>query len=224
MSPKILIAASTSLVLLVGCGGGASEGAGSGQSDSRFLASVVVSEISSFAKNYADYTLTRTTNGYTVRDNATGIDRTVGSNIKRLQFADRTVGLDITGNAGQIYRLYQAAFDRKPDLGGLGFQIAAIEDTGLVQQRLCKRWISLRARSNNFFEMTGQCRHSDKLNDPAFAAGVRIRRREGIGYAGSSSTCTLRPNAVAILTNASNEKRDTLPFNKSLIRGCVTPH
>ncbi|MFC7517193.1 DUF4214 domain-containing protein [Herbaspirillum sp. GCM10030257] len=40
--------------------------------------------------------------------------------IERLKFADKTIALDIAGSAGQAYRLYQAAFDRKPDLGGLG--------------------------------------------------------------------------------------------------------
>jgi hypothetical protein len=35
-----------------------------------------------------------------------------------------TVG---AGNAGQVYRLYQAAFNRVPDLGGLGFWISAAD-------------------------------------------------------------------------------------------------
>jgi subtilisin-like proprotein convertase family protein len=51
--------------------------------------------------------------------------------VERLQFADKTVALDVEGFAGQAYRLYQAAFDRKPDLGGLGFYIWGL-DTGVV--------------------------------------------------------------------------------------------
>jgi V8-like Glu-specific endopeptidase len=54
--------------------------------------------------------------------------------VERAQFDDVWVAFDIQGDAGQAYRLYQAAFDRAPDLAGLGFQINAL-DTGfsLVQ-------------------------------------------------------------------------------------------
>ncbi|MFZ6733734.1 DUF4214 domain-containing protein [Undibacterium sp. Ji42W] len=44
-------------------------------------------------------------------------------NVERLQFSDKSVALDINGTAGQAYRLYQAAFGRKPDLEGLGYWI-----------------------------------------------------------------------------------------------------
>jgi len=53
-----------------------------------------------------------------------GTDTLAG--IERLQFSDGTLAFDITGkdgNAGTIYRLYQAAFDRKPDAPGLGYWI-----------------------------------------------------------------------------------------------------
>lgn len=53
--------------------------------------------------------------------NADGTDTLV--DIERLQFSDKNIALDITGNSGQAYRLYQAAFDRKPDLAGLGYWI-----------------------------------------------------------------------------------------------------
>ena len=43
--------------------------------------------------------------------------------VERLQFTDKTLAFDIDGNAGQAYRLYQAAFDRVPDQAGLGYWI-----------------------------------------------------------------------------------------------------
>jgi Ca2+-binding RTX toxin-like protein len=43
--------------------------------------------------------------------------------VERVQFADATVALDTSGNAGQVYRLYRAAFDRTPDAGGLSYWI-----------------------------------------------------------------------------------------------------
>ena len=53
------------------------------------------------------------------------------SNVERLEFEDGTVALDVDGTAGQVYRLYQAAFDRTPDAQGLGFWIDAL-DTGEI--------------------------------------------------------------------------------------------
>ena len=43
--------------------------------------------------------------------------------VERLHFTDENIALDISGIAGQAYRLSQAAFDRKPDLKGLGYWI-----------------------------------------------------------------------------------------------------
>jgi hypothetical protein len=44
--------------------------------------------------------------------------------VERVRFNDGyAVALDVDGDAGQAYRLYQAAFDRAPDLPGLGFQM-----------------------------------------------------------------------------------------------------
>jgi len=49
--------------------------------------------------------------------------------VERLVFTDTAVALDTTGNAGQAYRIYQAAFNRAPDQSGLGFWINSL-DTG----------------------------------------------------------------------------------------------
>jgi hypothetical protein len=40
--------------------------------------------------------------------------------------------MDVQGSAGQSYRLYQAAFDRAPDTGGLGFWMKSMDDGGLA--------------------------------------------------------------------------------------------
>jgi hypothetical protein len=64
--------------------------------------------------------------------NSAGVD---GSDtlfgIDRLYFSDKTaIAYDWFGSAGEVYRLYQAAFDRVPDAGGLGFWIVQ-HDAGL---------------------------------------------------------------------------------------------
>lgn len=48
-------------------------------------------------------------------------------NVERLKFDNVWVAYDTSGSGGQAYRLYQAAFNRAPDIGGLGFQIAALD-------------------------------------------------------------------------------------------------
>ena len=58
-------------------------------------------------------------NGVVSLNGADGSDMIV--NAERIQFNDVVVALDIQGNAGNAYRLYQAAFDRVPDQAGLSF-------------------------------------------------------------------------------------------------------
>jgi len=77
-----------------------------------------------YAGNHANYTIQVAS----IVDNiaSDGVDAL--TNIERLEFADINVALDIDGNAGQAYRIYKAAFDRAPDLGGLGFWINALDN------------------------------------------------------------------------------------------------
>lgn len=48
-------------------------------------------------------------------------------NFERLSFTDGTLALDLDGNAGQAYRIYQAAFDRTPDAAGLSYWINSMD-------------------------------------------------------------------------------------------------
>lgn len=48
--------------------------------------------------------------------------------IERLQFDDVTIALDVDGNAGQAYRLYQAAFKRTPDAAGLSYWVSKLDE------------------------------------------------------------------------------------------------
>jgi subtilisin-like proprotein convertase family protein len=75
----------------------------------------------------ADYAVARGPNGIIVTDNRgfEGVDSLAG--IERLLFSDRAVGFDVDGSGGKAYRLYQAAFNRTPDQGGVGFWIYHID-------------------------------------------------------------------------------------------------
>ncbi len=50
--------------------------------------------------------------------------------VERVAFEDVTVAFDVSGGAGQMYRLYQAAFARDPDAEGLGYWIREYDQGG----------------------------------------------------------------------------------------------
>ncbi|TFW04998.1 DUF4214 domain-containing protein, partial [Oxalobacteraceae bacterium OM1] len=91
-------------------------------------------DVAAYAGKRAGFAIQRSTSSVTVADSSGGEGTDTLTGVERLKFADATVALDIDGNAGQAYRLYQAAFNRKPDLAGLGWQIKAIDaGTPLLQ-------------------------------------------------------------------------------------------
>ncbi|GAB3403502.1 FG-GAP-like repeat-containing protein [Massilia agilis] len=80
-----------------------------------------------YGKAASSYSISVANGTVTVRDTtgADGVDSL--SNVERLLFADKEVAFDVDGTAGQCYRVYQAAFGRTPDPGGLGFWISAMD-------------------------------------------------------------------------------------------------
>lgn len=60
--------------------------------------------------------------------------------IERIEFENGTLAFDIDGNAGQGYRIYQAAFDRTPDVAGLSFWVDHL-DAGLSLYDLALNFI-----------------------------------------------------------------------------------
>lgn len=61
--------------------------------------------------------------------------------VERLTFSDGAMALDTLGNAGSIYRLYSAMFNRAPDEAGIGFWIGVID-----------RGVSLTSVANGFVD------------------------------------------------------------------------
>ncbi len=84
-------------------------------------------DVAGYSAARSNYTITKTASGFSISDasGVDGIDQLL--NLERLQFSDLNVALDISGVGGKVYRIYQAAFDRTPDLGGLGFWISAMD-------------------------------------------------------------------------------------------------
>ncbi len=73
----------------------------------------------------AGYVVADAAHGFSVTSTAEGQDLLVG--VERIKFANANVAIDIDGVGGQAYRLYQAAYDRAPDLAGVGFWMARMD-------------------------------------------------------------------------------------------------
>ncbi|MBK6999888.1 MAG: DUF4214 domain-containing protein [Rhodoferax sp.] len=100
--------------------------------------------------NRSSFTVSKDPNTgvWTLSSSAEGLDTL--NNVERVRFGDETLALDISGNAGQAYRLYQAAFNRVPDNGGLKYWIGQL-DAGMPLQEVAARFID----SNEFRSLYG---------------------------------------------------------------------
>lgn len=74
----------------------------------------------------SSYVIKKTTTGWDVNSLTDGSDKIY--DVERIQFQDKVLALDIEGIAGQAFRLYQAAFDRRPDNEGLKFWISMMDN------------------------------------------------------------------------------------------------
>jgi hypothetical protein len=64
-------------------------------------------------------------------------------NVQRISFTDTSLALDIGANqtAGSSYMLYKAAFNRTPDVSGLGYWISKM-DTGMSYNDVAKNFVT----------------------------------------------------------------------------------
>lgn len=84
----------------------------------------------------------------------TDSQRTLGtdqlSDVEKIMFSDQWVTTDISGTNAQAYRIYQAAFDRIPDLPGLGYWMSEMA-RGMNVVEVAARFID----SNEFRQLYG---------------------------------------------------------------------
>lgn len=88
----------------------------------------------------ANFTVAKELWGYGVTDNVGTGGHDALINVERLHFSDADVALDVSGTGGQVFRLYQAAFDRAAEPDGLGFWIMAM-DKGQSLEDMAKEFI-----------------------------------------------------------------------------------
>jgi len=107
---------------------------------------------------HADYMVSYSNNVLTLADR-TGRDgvQTV-KNPTRVDFTDASLAFDIEGGAGKAYRLYRAAFDRRPDVNGLGFWIGAM-DKGMTIQSVAREF----AQSAEFATLYGRAPTQEQI-------------------------------------------------------------
>ena len=81
--------------------------------------------------DYAIYGVTRNQAGIAAIEDGFSVTSPEGAdilvNIERLSFTDGNIALDIDGIGGRAYRIYKAAFDRTPDIDGVGYWIAQMD-------------------------------------------------------------------------------------------------
>lgn len=97
-------------------------------------------DIVRYALNSVDYKVLRRADG-SIDVQKPNAEHDSLTGIERAQFADGSLAFDIAGNAGQAYRIYQAAFDRTPDAGGLSFWIKSM-DAGMALIDVAKGFVA----------------------------------------------------------------------------------
>ena len=84
-----------------------------------------------FTGKVSDYKISRSTDRVDVADSQSSRDGADSlKNIERLSFSDTALALDTAANqnAGSVYMLYQATFNRKPDASGIGYWIDRVDN------------------------------------------------------------------------------------------------
>lgn len=119
----------------------------------------------------------------TVKDNfitftSGGVKQTL-IGVERIDFTDGThLAVDLSGNAGQAFRLYNAAFDRAPDKDGLGYWIAAA-DKGMSLGEMAKSFTA----SNEFKTMYGETHTSSEFLNKLYTNVLdRVADAGGLKY------------------------------------------
>jgi hypothetical protein len=87
-----------------------------------------------YAGSRANFTVAQEAWGFGVTDKTGNNGHDALINVERVQFDDGWLALDVDGSAGQIFRLYSAAFSREAEPFGLGYWIWRMDDGTSIQQ------------------------------------------------------------------------------------------
>lgn len=164
--------------------------------------------------NRADYTVYADGNRFWVDDDygLDGID--LLSDIERIDFKDVSLALDINGEGGQAYRLYQAAFDRVPDRVGLGYWIAQL-DRGATLREVAGAFVA----SDEFRVLYGARPGNQQIVD-AFYENVLNRAPDQAGLDNWVNILNTQQDSVAgVLVSFSESRENYAQLVGSMING-----
>jgi hypothetical protein len=118
-----------------------------------------------FPRALSDFTFTKTETGYTVPIPWGGYSVELTS-IERALFTESkdALALSMAGNLGQVYRLYQAAFDRTPDKVGFGFWLS-VSDAGQTLTAISQSFIDSAEFTDLYGANTSNTAFVDALYD-----------------------------------------------------------
>lgn len=140
MFPKKAALAFSTVLLLAACGGGMDASA---PAQPRLLAAglQLASTSMALAGERAAYEVSKMGRTFGLLNEADGKAVELPEQVTRVHFADQSLALDIDKAPGQLYRLYRAAFDRTPDLGGMGYWLNAL-DRGFPLEQVAQQFIA----------------------------------------------------------------------------------
>jgi serralysin len=121
-----------------------------------------------------------------VVDKTTGRDGTDSlTNVERLKFSDTNVALDVgpTQNAGSVYMLYKAAFNRPSDAGGMGYWLAQKDSGKDIVTNLAQGFVASKEFTDKYGTNPTNASYVDKLylnvlGRPGEAGGVAYWNQE----------------------------------------------
>lgn len=93
-----------------------------------------------FPGTRADYVVEIGQVEFKVTNRLSNISMVLPLSTARIQFADGTLVTDLDGNGGQVYRVYQAAFDRQPDAAGYAYWLG-VADRGTTVETIASGFV-----------------------------------------------------------------------------------
>jgi hypothetical protein len=103
--------------------------------------------------------------GFTVTDKNKVINTLEVNQVERFKFSDTNVALDIapTDNAGSVYMLYKAAFNRAPDAGGMGYWLAQKDSGKDIVTSLAQGFVGSKEFTDKYGTNPNNASYVDKL-------------------------------------------------------------
>jgi len=169
-----------------------------------------VARIDGYLKNYV---VERNGSETTVTSKFDGQATRYPNSITALRFVDGQLDFDIDGVAGQVYRLYRAAFGREPDVQGLGYWIAAARN-GVSLETIATQFLS----SNEFSALYGRELTATTFINAVYR-NVLQREPDGGGLQWWVNSLDSGADRASVLNGFSESTENRKAVDPTIIRG-----